>query len=146
MTLEVLPVRVLSRVERAYLEAEARQRSLILQAHQDLVDRRQQSKMTTKRSSSHIIDGFVYVVASASFPNWVKIGSTLDLKGRVDSYQTYSPFADYQLVFAHYFSNRVVAEKDVHTILQAFRGKGEWFAITPDQAKEVILMRSSRDS
>lgn len=146
MSLEFELVRKPTRVEQAYIDAAQRQLDAIASAQAELQSQRQAATITTRRSTSHIVDGFVYVVESPSFPGWVKIGSTLDLKGRINSYQTYSPFADFQLSYASYFTNRMLAEADIHTILQVFRGKGEWFSVTPDQAKEVILIRQQQES
>lgn len=39
--------------------------------------------------------GLVYLISNPSFPNHIKVGMTLDLKKRLNSYQTYDPFRQF---------------------------------------------------
>lgn len=83
--------------------------------------------------------GFVYVAVSPTFPEWVKIGSTLNLQDRLSTFNVHTPHADFQFAFFQYFPDRVKAEQDVHAILDNRRGKGEWFNMPTSEARETIL-------
>ena len=85
-------------------------------------------------------EGYVYIISNPAFEGWIKIGKAVDAFDRVRSYQTGSPFRDYELVYARLFKNRHAAEKAIHNILRTvgFATSCEWFAIDPEVAKEVI--------
>jgi len=83
--------------------------------------------------------GQVYIISNPAFPGWVKVGRAYDASDRLRSYQTSSPFRDYEL---HWFlptEDSSLSEHKAHSILGAkFDRRGEWFKITPELAEAVL--------
>lgn len=78
-----------------------------------------------------VTEGFLYIIENKAWPNYYKIGMTLDTEERLRSYQTYSPKRDYVLRSYRFFKNRRQAEKELHKLLENERAEGEWFEL-PD--------------
>lgn len=78
---------------------------------------------TTERS------GFVYIVSSPVYEGFYKIGSTIDLVSRLSSYNTCSPFGDFDYLYYKFFYDRTNAEYKIHDIFDLYRVNGEWFNV-----------------
>ena len=86
-----------------------------------------------------LTDGWVYVLSNPAWPGYVKIGSSLEMNGRLSGYQTGSPFRDYALEALFKTTDRRAFERRVHAALQAVRvGRTEWFRMHPQDAKNII--------
>ena len=85
--------------------------------------------------------GYLYIIKCESWPTWVKIGTTMNLKKRLHVYQTSSPFRDYKIVYSIHHSNYVEAEKRVREIFKPFASRinHEWYEINLDAAREKLL-------
>ena len=57
--------------------------------------------------------GYLYVIINDSFPGWVKVGTTKNLKKRLQTYQTSSPHRDYQIVYYVEHPEYRQAEKEI---------------------------------
>jgi hypothetical protein len=84
------------------------------------------------------VRGFVYVLTNPAWPNHVKIGSANDAESRAANYQTGSPYRDYELHSSVYFADCRWAEQEIHARLEPLRAEGEWFTMTPTQARSAI--------
>ena len=84
--------------------------------------------------------GYVYAITNPAWPGWIKIGMAGDAEDRCISYQTGSPFRDYELV--HYVSthDRRKTEEEVHNAASkiAEERKREWFKMSEQQVKECM--------
>jgi len=91
------------------------------------------------QKDKQILEGYVYAIRNAAWPEWIKIGKAVDAEDRLNGYQTSSPMRDYELIHSVYFDDRNKAERDAHKYAER-KGerKGEWFKITEDQALEVL--------
>ena len=47
-----------------------------------------------------LVEGYLYLITNSAWPGWIKVGTTKNIKHRVRSYQTGSPFRDYQVVYS----------------------------------------------
>ena len=56
-----------------------------------------QSKRNTKRD---LQQGFIYIITNPAWPNWCKIGLTINLQKRLNGYNTHAPLRDYVISFA----------------------------------------------
>ncbi|URQ04224.1 hypothetical protein vBEclMUFV01_256 [Enterobacter phage vB_EclM-UFV01] len=74
-------------------------------------------------SSKGIKEGFIYCITNPAFKGWYKIGSSVDVYDRLNSYQTYSPLRDYKLECYYFSENRIKEEFSYHKSLNA---EGEW--------------------
>lgn len=85
-----------------------------------------------------------YVITNAAWPEWVKIGFTSksEMKSRLSTYQTGSPFRDYEVYHEVQFEDAKLAEKEVHKRLKqmnATRSPGtEWFKMGKKMASNMI--------
>ncbi|ECV9083715.1 GIY-YIG nuclease family protein [Salmonella enterica subsp. enterica serovar Infantis] len=85
-----------------------------------------------------------YVITNPAWPEWVKIGFTSksEMKTRLSTYQTGTPFRDFEVYHEVHFDDAKEAEKEVHKRLKqmnATRSPGtEWFKIPKKLAANMI--------
>lgn len=81
-------------------------------------------------------EGYLYIAINEAFPNWVKVGSTKDIKKRIHTYQTSDPHRKYKIVFSLRHPQYKKAEKKVRELMKPFAKsiKNEWFEINVDMA------------
>ena len=85
--------------------------------------------------------GHVYAIINNRFENWIKIGMSIDFEQRLASYQTYSPYQNYEELNKVAFSDRRAAEKAAHRLaenLSQVERSGEWFYLTESDVNEII--------
>lgn len=89
---------------------------------------------------NQIKQGYVYVVSNPAWPEWVKIGMAVDAEDRCRSYQTSSPFRDFNVEFALQCDDRAELESKVHQQLvrDGYERRGEWFKVQPFVAGSCI--------
>ncbi len=84
-------------------------------------------------------DGWVYVLSNPAWPGYVKVGSSLDARDRLRSYQTSSPFRDYSLECLVQVPDRRGFERALHTALEGHRvGNTEWFRAHPQDVRNIL--------
>lgn len=74
-------------------------------------------------SAKEIKEGFVYCVTNPAFHGYFKIGSTIDIKKRINSYQSYSPLRDFKLESYYFSHDRFKEEFSYHSSMNF---DGEW--------------------
>lgn len=85
-----------------------------------------------------------YVITNPAWPEWVKIGFTSksEMKSRLSTYQTGSPFRDYEVFHEVHFEDAKSAEKEVHKRLKqmnVIRSSGtEWFKMPKKIAANMV--------
>lgn len=105
---------------------------------QDIRTRKQDQRV--ERKNSVIIDGFIYLVTNPAHPEWVKVGQTSDYEGRLSTYQTASPHADYSMVQVRYVDDRRAAEAKFLELADArFEIKGEWIKASVDDLLSIFI-------
>lgn len=98
--------------------------------------RKRKEAQQIDRKNSAIEDGFLYLVTSPAYPGWTKVGQTSDYEARLQTYQTASPFADFQMIAKKYVSNRINAErKFLQLASSVFSVRGEWINAAGDDLK-----------
>ena len=84
--------------------------------------------------------GYIYIMHSASFPGWIKVGMAMDAEDRIKQFQTGSPYRDYELIKSYKVEDRREAEAMAHKELSA-KGvgrKGEWFYMSHPVATDKL--------
>jgi hypothetical protein len=111
------------------------------------MDRHRIKEARAANRSTQIRDteGYVYVLWNPAWPAWVKIGRADLAEKRAASYQTGSPFRDYEVVASRRTLDRVVLEKLAHDAVkrEGYEQRGEWFEI--DKAHAAYLLFNLRD-
>lgn len=85
-----------------------------------------------------------YVITNPAWPEYVKIGFTSksEMKTRLSTYQTGSPFRDYEVYHEVLFDDAKKAEKEVHKRLKQMNatrsGNTEWFKMPKKLAANMI--------
>tara|TARA_R100000742_G_C4270636_1_gene89381 strand:- start:626 stop:1021 length:396 start_codon:yes stop_codon:yes gene_type:complete len=84
-------------------------------------------------------EGEVYVVQNPAWKDWYKVGKAVDSKDRCNGYQTSSPYRDYTLLTYIAVSDRNVAERKMHKIVEGICEKrsNEWFYVK-DLTKDTL--------
>ena len=85
-------------------------------------------------------EGFLYVIANPAWEEWVKIGMAVNAEDRLKSYQTSSPFRDYELIIAMPVKDRRFAEAEAHKKAEeiARERNGEWFHMPIIEAISLV--------
>jgi hypothetical protein len=81
-------------------------------------------------------EGSVYIITNPAWPEWIKVGMAVDASDRCSSYQTSSPFRDYEVIHSFQTEDRRKAEREAHDLIEqhAVERRGEWFKIQPEKA------------
>lgn len=77
--------------------------------------------------------GHIYAIVNNAWDHWVKIGKTIDINQRLQSYQTYTPMKDYRLLHEVNVIDRHIAETYIHRLASDISeqpSNGEWFKIS----------------
>ena len=92
------------------------------------------------RNYKHTKSGFVYVISNPAWKGWVKIGMAIDAEDRLKSYQTSSPYRDYQLLHSVYVTDRRAIEKKAHRKVSKIceEKQNEWFKVDAIEAIDCI--------
>jgi hypothetical protein len=83
-------------------------------------------------------EGFVYVMTNNAWPGFVKIGRAVDPEDRLASFQVADPLRGYELRYYRFFPDRYAAEAAAHMALGEARLSGEWFAVSVEEAINVV--------
>lgn len=70
-------------------------------------------------NSSGIKEGYVYILVNRAWKTHFKIGSSIDIKKRLNSYQTYSPHRDFEILESYFTHDRFAEERAYHIALNA---------------------------
>ena len=71
--------------------------------------------------------GYVYAITNPAWPDYIKIGSAVDVYDRLNSYQTSAPNRDYSLERYIFVEDRLAVERALHN---KFTAQGEWVKAT----------------
>jgi len=84
--------------------------------------------------------GYLYIISNAAWPNWIKVGVTKDLKNRLHTYQTASPFRNYVLEYSLFHPEYLQAEKKIKETMKHFAKsiKNEWYEVDLHMAKSRL--------
>lgn len=100
--------------------------------------RRNLLKLKYKRNNNsayNIKEGFVYAIYNPSFPDFIKVGSAIDVYDRLNSYQTSSPFRDYELLIYFFSDDRRKTEREIHNM---FERNAEWCKVEKEHILDVF--------
>jgi hypothetical protein len=79
--------------------------------------------------------GYVYAISNPAWSDYVKVGCAIDVYDRLSSYQTSSPFRDYELIGYVFAEDRLLLEKEIH---QQFDRNGEWIKADKTTMKKFL--------
>ena len=95
-------------------------------------------KTPTKGQRRNHGGGYIYVIVNPAWPGHVKIGRSTNVTSRHRTYQTASPFRDYQLFYARWFPDVCLAERTLRHLYNGHVVNGEWHLIHPEDASHLI--------
>ena len=75
-------------------------------------------------------EGLLYFIENPAFPEYFKVGMTIDLDKRLNSYQTYDPHRKYKVNSYEFVLNRSIAEKQILQSMEVDLHQGEWIKKT----------------
>lgn len=91
-------------------------------------------------SATDIRAGFVYAIGNPAWKDYVKVGSAIDVRDRLNSYQTSSPLRDYYLIDYYFAHDRIKEEKLLHYKFYEDR-LSEWCKISEENIKNFFKSR-----
>ena len=95
-----------------------------------------------KHCGSTQLTGYIYAFKNPAFKGWVKIGKTTNLKNRLRSFNTGSPFKDFECVHSIDIPKTKLktCEKKIlkETSLQAEESNGEWRKICSKKLMNIF--------
>lgn len=86
------------------------------------------------------MSGYLYIISNENFPGWIKVGVTKDLKNRLHTYQTASPYRNYVLEYSLFHPEYLQAEKQIKETMKYFAKsiKNEWYEVELHMAKSRL--------
>lgn len=87
-------------------------------------------KLSRGISPHNITEGLVYLITNPAWPEYAKIGISLNLTKRLSSYQTSDPHRAYKLCGYEFVLDRRQVERDVIGKLNVDSSGGEWVKAT----------------
>ena len=86
-------------------------------------------------------DGYLYLITNSAWPGWIKVGTTKNINNRLRTYQTGSPFRDYNIVYSVKHPAYLEAEKRIKKQMKHFASdiRNEWFKINVNIAKDSLI-------
>ncbi len=79
-----------------------------------------------KASYNDIKAGLVYIIENEIYPDHYKLGMTIELESRLNTYQTYDPFRRFKIVKYDFVLDRFLTEKKLLGHPNIIREQGEW--------------------
>lgn len=75
--------------------------------------------------------GYLYIITNPAFPNFVKIGTTHNLKQRLHVYQTGDPSRSYKIEYSLFHVRFREAEKKIKLYMKPFAKsiRNEWYEV-----------------
>lgn len=86
--------------------------------------------------------GIVYIIGNNAWPNFVKVGMTVDLPARLAQYQTYDPHRSFFVKHYEFVLNRRMVESMLLRTFQVDTDQGEW--ISDATATEIVKVLINR--
>lgn len=86
-------------------------------------------------------EGMVYLISNPSWPGLLKIGMTVDIVARLESYQTYDPYKKFRVEHYDFCLNRRGAEQQLLEKFDVYLVDGEWVKIS-DALSVVNVLRN----
>lgn len=80
--------------------------------------------------------GLVYIISNPSYPDHYKIGMTIELVSRLNTYQTYDPYRKFEVVKYDFVLNRSHIEKQLLEHPDITKEQGEW--VLKDNAIKIF--------
>lgn len=73
--------------------------------------------------------GYLYIISNDAWPGWYKVGTTENLTKRLHTYQTSSPFRDYNLLYSLHHPKYKEAEILIKETMKHFaiEIRNEWY-------------------
>ena len=87
------------------------------------------------KSAKGMKEGYVYAISNPAWPDFVKVGCSIDVYDRFSTYQTSSPHRDFELIDYVFTIDRTALESEIHT---KFHSQGEWVKTTPKEIKTLL--------
>lgn len=73
--------------------------------------------------------GLVYLISNEAFPDFVKVGMTINIKQRLEVYQTYDPYRRFKIEKYDFVLDRSSKEKEFLTHSNIYNESGEWVSL-----------------
>lgn len=127
------------RSDDSWIELRTRKKSRNYEYSMSIIDPVERTILSTVTEDDG--SGFIYGIVNEAFPNWVKIGKTIDFEKRLAAYQTYSPYQNYKELCRNRVSNRHIAEGVAHrraADISQVEQSGEWFYLHENDARRII--------
>ncbi len=70
--------------------------------------------------------GLVYLIENPAFPEYFKVGLTVDIEKRLLQYQTYDPHRKFTVFKYDFVINKFLVEKEILSLKEEEDGLGEW--------------------
>lgn len=87
------------------------------------------------KNTNNLNSGYVYAIGNPAWNNYIKIGTSVDVYDRLNSYQTSCPLRDYYLIDYIYSDDRFELEK---YIISHHISKNEWIETTESKIKSLF--------
>lgn len=90
--------------------------------------------------NKRIKEGYIYIISNKSFPDYFKVGVTVDIQSRLRTYQTSDPKRQYKVEYYIFHPEAYIAEKKIKDSMNHFAKeiRGEWYNTSLEFAKSRL--------
>ena len=111
---------------------------------------RSQYRASVRRTFHELLKSepsWIYIITNPAWPDFCKIGVTLDIRSRLRTYRVSSPFGDFECVYAEYFHEHDQYINDMYLKFGESRGHGEWFKVSvADASAHLSYLKEKSDA
>ena len=99
------------------------------------ITRRANAQAVARKKSA----GYVYIVTNKAWPDWCKVGVSINPEQRIKGYNTGSPLRDYEMPYTIKVEDQFdVERKTIDILSKRFEVNSEWIKTSPEQAISAI--------
>ena len=106
-------------------------------------------KISARKSqfAVHNREGFIYIIQNKAWKGYYKIGKAINIKNRLRSYNTSTPFNDFEVLYKIKVKRPGIYEQEIIDEYGEYLAEGqtEWYKLTDKKLKEIIHYIDSKD-
>lgn len=93
-----------------------------------------------KGEMTSLQEGFIYLAGNPAWPDWLKVGMTIDYESRLATYNISDPLSAFQFLKVKWVEDRRRSESTLLELLgeHSEARRGEWFKTDPETALKIF--------
>jgi NAD-dependent SIR2 family protein deacetylase len=107
------------------------------------------NKISSRKSQFkvHLREGFLYIIQNKAWKGYYKIGKAVNIKNRLVSYNTATPFNDFEVLYKIKVKRPGIYEQEIIDEYGEYLAEGqtEWYKLTKKKLEEIMHYLDTKD-